>query len=55
MPGAAAARGKWSVIANSGGEVGQVSDPSGLAVDTAGNLYVADSGNNRVQMYTPQP
>ncbi len=25
-----------------------LNDPSGVAVDTAGNLYVTDTGNNRV-------
>ncbi len=25
-----------------------VKDPQGVAVDTAGNVYVADKGNNRV-------
>jgi hypothetical protein len=38
------AQGHWSVIATSGLGLGQVSGPRGLAVDTAGNLYVADSG-----------
>jgi hypothetical protein len=28
---------------------------SSTAVDPAGNLYVADTGNNRVQKYTPAP
>jgi hypothetical protein len=32
-----------------------VHQPEGLAVDTAGNLYVADRGNHRALMYMPQP
>jgi trimeric autotransporter adhesin len=28
---------------------GQLSSPAGLAVDPSGNLYIADSGNNRVR------
>ncbi|MCU1258025.1 MAG: hypothetical protein JWO80_910, partial [Bryobacterales bacterium] len=31
-----------------------LSAPSGIAVDAAGNVYVADSGNNRILRY-PQP
>lgn len=49
------AQGNWSVIATEGAALGQVSDPSGLGVDGAGNLYVADTGNGRVLKYTPQP
>jgi DNA-binding beta-propeller fold protein YncE len=43
------------VIASYGPNLGQVSRPWGLAVDAAGNLYVADTGNNRVLKYTPGP
>jgi DNA-binding beta-propeller fold protein YncE len=32
-----------------GTEPGQFEQPTGLAVDGAGNVYVADTGNNRVQ------
>jgi sugar lactone lactonase YvrE len=57
------AQGDWSVTATEGTDLGQVLIPPvfvpdgtyGLAVDTAGNLYVADFGNDRVQEYTPGP
>jgi DNA-binding beta-propeller fold protein YncE len=31
---------------------GQLSSPYGLAVDSSGNLYVADAGNNRIDKFT---
>jgi hypothetical protein len=46
-------RGNWSLIALFGPGLGQVDHPSGLAVDAAGRLYVADTGNNRVLEYDP--
>ncbi|NEW09732.1 hypothetical protein GK047_27805 [Paenibacillus sp. SYP-B3998] len=35
-----------------GEEVGQFSFPQGMAIDQAGNLYVADTMNSRVQKFT---
>jgi hypothetical protein len=49
------AQGNWSVIAAQDGPLGQVDNSRALAVDGAGNLYVADTNNNRVQVYTPGP
>ena len=34
-----------------GEEMNQLAFPKGLAVDLQGNLYVADSGNHRIQKY----
>jgi sugar lactone lactonase YvrE len=48
-------QGDWSVMAVSGSGPGQVDRPSGLAVDTHENLYVADTNNHRLQVYTPAP
>ncbi|MBI4475089.1 MAG: hypothetical protein HY646_20650, partial [Acidobacteria bacterium] len=31
----------------------QLSSPSGVAVDRAGNLYIADAGNHRIRMVSP--
>ena len=40
----------------SGAEPGQLSDPGQAEVrDSNGNLYVADTANNRVQVFTPTP
>ena len=39
--------------ANGGREIG-LNNPTGLAVDSAGNLYVADTGNNRILRF-PAP
>jgi sugar lactone lactonase YvrE len=38
-------------IGSYGSEDGQFSHPAGLALDTEGNLWVADQGNNRVQKF----
>src|SRR5205807_1885411 len=40
-------------IGGPGSRAGQFASPGGLAVDAAGNLYVADSYNHRVQRITP--
>lgn len=36
-----------------GRKLGKLSAPAGIAVDAAGNLWVADRGNNRVQQFGP--
>ncbi|MCJ7514488.1 MAG: hypothetical protein MUO89_00745 [Dehalococcoidia bacterium] len=40
---------KWGT---SGAGDGQFASPRGIAIDTAGNVYVADTGNDRIQKFT---
>lgn len=47
----------WTCLTSAGGNglgsaLNQLSYPFGLAVDASGNVYVADSGNNRVQKWS---
>src|SRR5438034_10780354 len=38
-------------IGSHGSGPGQLNDPRGLYVNNKGNLYVVDSGNNRIQVF----
>jgi DNA-binding beta-propeller fold protein YncE len=50
-PSSGAIVGRWGGA--SGGEPGQLKGPLGVGVDAVGNVYVADSGNWRVQKLGP--
>ena len=43
----------WAFGSEGSGE-GQLNSPHGVAVDSRGNILVADNGNHRVQMFTPK-
>jgi len=46
-------RGKYlATIGSAGNGDGQFNDPEGIAIDSAGNIYVVDSGNNRVEKFS---
>ena len=40
---------KWGSVGNGDG---QFSAPDGIAIDSSGNVYVADTGNHRIQKFT---
>ena len=42
------------VLGNEGVGFGEFLNPTGISLDPAGNLYVADSGNHRIQRLTQQ-
>jgi DNA-binding beta-propeller fold protein YncE len=42
------------VISGPGGRRAQFSHPSAVAVDSAGDVYVADTGHNRVFKFLPK-
>ncbi len=48
--------GKWGTFGSTGGELGQEAlfyGPRSLAIGRDGNLYVVDTGNKRVQVFSP--
>ncbi len=45
--------GNWTVIGGPGSGAGQFSTPVGVAVDASGKLYVADSVNDRIEIFAP--
>ena len=38
---------------NHGAHAGEIDTPHGIALDSAGRVYVADRGNNRIQIFSP--
>ena len=47
---------KWGSMDNNPlerGYVGQFDSPSGIAIDSSDNVYVADTGNQRIQVFAP--
>lgn len=45
--------GTWHVLAGDQTGPGQFDAPFGVAVDAEGNVYIADTGNHRIQKLSP--
>jgi sugar lactone lactonase YvrE len=43
-----------STFGSLGSGAGELRNPNGIAIDPAGNLWVADTGNNRVDKFSPR-
>ena len=41
------------VFGEKGNQTGQFINPQGISIDPEGNIYIADTGNNRIQKFTP--
>jgi hypothetical protein len=52
LPGSAAAFGQLSSFGELGGGLGQLDSPAQVALGPDGDLYVADSGNGRISVFT---
>jgi len=51
LPGSAAAFGQLSSFGELGGGPGQLDSPAQIALGPDGNLYIADSGNDRIEVF----
>jgi len=40
------------VFGGEGSDLGQLQDPRGISADLLGNIYIADAGNHRIQMFS---
>lgn len=40
-------------FASSGGGKGQLDKPTGITIDSEGNIYIADTGNHRISKFSP--